>query len=186
MGGSSGNSQYETYYTRLSEWSFMYDSWTASPKEFLIGSGFAAETTYYYTSEAGGGSEHMIGFGHNHYLSAVFTAGAIGGLPLLLVQLLQGLLAVRFLRQIARRPDLRGDAAFLGSWGAMIVLGTLAANFFLSSYTQRGTSLWYAIGTGLLLAAASHRSSGRPAANARRALPRARIQAPDRPRPDAR
>ena len=159
MGESSGNSQYETYYTRLSEWGYMYDSWTASPKELLIGSGFAAETTYYYTSEQGGTSEHMVGFGHNQYLSAVFTAGAIGGLPLLLIQILQGVLAFRFLRQIVRRPDLRGDAAFLGSWGAMIVLGTLAANFFTNTYTQRGVALWYAIGTGLLLAALS----GRPA-----------------------
>ena len=179
VGEGSSYSEYETYYTRLSEWNFMYDSWTSAPREFLIGSGLAAETTYYYSSEQGGGAEHMIGFGHNHYLSTVFTAGALGGLPLLVLQVLQGILAVRFLSKVVRRPDLRSDIVFLGAWGAMIILGTLAANLFLNSYTQRGMALWYGIGTGLLIAAASGASS----ANAPPAQPRGRRAVRGKPAP---
>lgn len=159
VSSDSNFSEYETYYTRLSEWNFMYDSWTGSSREFLIGSGFAAETTYFYTSAQGGGAEHMTGFGHNQYLSTVFTAGAIGGLPILLLQMWQGVLALLFLRQILLRPGLRSDAAFLGAWGAMIILGTLAANVFSNSYSTRSVAMWYGIGTGLLIAALSGRSA---------------------------
>lgn len=175
VSNDSNYSEYQTYYTRLSEWDYMYSSWTGSPREFLIGSGFAAETTYFYTSDAGGASEHMVGFGHNQYLSEVFTAGTVGGLPLLLVQLVQGFFALQLVHRLIRRPDLRSDAVFLSAWGALIVLGTLSANMFLNTYSQRGLALWYGIGTGLLMAARSRRSlppqamasSGAPLARSR-------------------
>lgn len=152
-GGGSDFAEYQTFYTRLSEWDFMLSSWTQSIDHFLFGSGIAAKTVYYLPRSLGGGSEYMIGFGHNQHLSILFTAGAIGGLPFLLLQLFQGVLAWRFLRRTIRFAQLRNNAVFLGAWGATMVLGNLAINVVSSTFTARAPSLWYGIGTGLLLGA---------------------------------
>jgi hypothetical protein len=152
--GSSGGSsftEYQTVYTRLSEWQFMINSWTSSTDHFLFGAGIAAKTTYYKPLGLGSGSEFMIGFGHNQHLSMPFTAGAVGGFPLLFLQWFQVFAAWRFLRHTIRTPHLRSDAVFLGAWGATILIGCFTLNMFAATFTVRGMSLWFGIGTGLLL-----------------------------------
>lgn len=148
--GVSGT-EYVTAYTRISEIEFMTNHWLATPTTIMFGNGFAARTLYYYPPETGAPPESMIGFGHNQYVSILFTGGVLGGLPLILLQLYHGFLAFRFLGRVARDNRLRSDAIFLGAWGATIVLGMLATNLFSSSFGLRGISAWYGIGTGLLL-----------------------------------
>lgn len=167
--GSSEFTEYQTVYTRLSEWNFMLGDWTKSVENFLFGSGIAARTTYYKPRELGTGSEFMIGFGHNQHLSMPFTAGLLGGIPLLMLQWFQAWLAWRFLRRTISFPQLRNDAVFLGAWGATIVLGYLALNLVSATFTVRGFSLWFGIGTGLLLGAQALFDP----ANAQRSAPRA-------------
>ena len=147
---------YQTYYTRLDEWQYMYDDWTSTGPKFMFGAGLAAQTKYHNVRAAGGAEENMIGFGHNQHLSLVFDAGLFGALPLLVLQFLQGALALRFLRRTAMVRGNRSDVLFLGTWGATIVLGNLAANFLGAGFALRGSALWYGIGTGLLLGAQAH------------------------------
>ena len=94
-----------------------------------------------------------VGFGHNQHLSLLFVGGLMGGAPLLVLQFVQGWWALRLIRPLLRIGRAQPDLAFLGSWGALVVIGTLASNFFSSSFGSRGFSLWYGIGTGLLLGA---------------------------------
>lgn len=149
----AGTMRDETLNTRLSEWEFMSREWTASPGNFMFGSGFAAKTTYFYSREVGGYSESMVGFGHNQHLSMLFNGGFLGGFPLLALMWFNGLMAFRFLRQTARRPDMRSDLVFLGAWGATMILGFLVADILSSTFGTRGPALWYGVGTGLLLGA---------------------------------
>lgn len=149
--GRSGNIEFQTWYTRTSEWEFMLREWTASSRNLMIGSGFAAQTKYFLGSDYGARSENMTGFGHNQHISMLFNGGILGGLPLLIVMWINAWRGLRFLRKVARHADQRGDLAFLGAWGAMIVLGVLASDFLSASFSARGTALWYGIGTGLVL-----------------------------------
>ena len=144
---------YQTYFTRLEEWEYMYGEWTSTGSKFMLGAGLAAQTKYHNVRAAGGNEENMIGFGHNQHLSLLFDAGVIGGIPILLVQFLQAALALRFLRRVVQFRGRRSDVLFLGAWGATIVLGNVAANFLAASFVLRGLALWYGIGTGLLLGA---------------------------------
>lgn len=153
LGRGSNRTEYVTVYTRLSEVDYMYNHWLATPSTMMFGNGFAARTLYYYPPETRIPPESMIGFGHNQYVSMLFTGGMVGGGPLILLQILHGLIAFQFLRRVARNGHLRSDVVFLGAWGATIILGMLAANLFSSSFGLRGTSLWYGLGTGLLLGA---------------------------------
>lgn len=165
---------YQTLFTRLDEWQYMYDDWTSTTPKFLFGAGLAAQTKFHNVRAAGGTEENMIGFGHNQHLSLLFDAGLVGALPLLLLQFLQGALALRFLRRTALFRGNRSDVLFLGAWGATIVLGNLAANFLGASFALRGISLWYGIGTGLLLGVQAHYD---PVNSAIRLLPAKRIGA---------
>lgn len=153
FGAGSRHTESWTVDTRLSEWTFMAREWTDSLTHFLFGNGLAAQTLFFLPSQLGYGTGSMIGFGHNQHLSMVFTAGLIGGLPLLIVQARQGIDGLRFVRATARNPHLRNDAVFLGAWGGLIVIGYLIANMFDSIFSYRGDSMWYGIGTGLLLGA---------------------------------
>jgi hypothetical protein len=150
-GTGSAYTEYETLYTRLSEWEFMLRAWTSSIGHFLFGTGIASRTSYHTAFSRSGGTEFMIGFGHNMHLSMPFVGGVIGGLPLLFLQWFQAYLAWRFLRQTIASPKLRNDAVFLGAWGATIILGFAAINTVSAAFTTRGVSLWFGIGTGLLL-----------------------------------
>lgn len=152
LAGSGSNfPEYQSFYTRISEWEFMARAWTSSPGKFLFGSGIAAPTRYFNAPQLHNLSESMVGFGHNQHLALLFTGGVIGGLPLLVLQWRQGGRAFSFLRRTIRFRGVRHDLIFLGAWGAIIILGTLAANLLGNSYALRGTALWYGIGTGLLL-----------------------------------
>ncbi|MFC0588677.1 hypothetical protein ACFFF7_04565 [Novosphingobium aquiterrae] len=153
LGGAGGSETVrdQTYFTRLSEWQFMLGSWTSSIKNVLFGSGFAARTRYFETKELGGGEQFMIGFGHNQHISMLFNGGIVGGLPLLLLMLWFGVLAIRFLRNAARAGKPDSDVIFLGAWGATIIIGFLVSDVFAASFILRGEALWYGIGTGLLL-----------------------------------
>lgn len=147
-----------TFLTRKVEWNYMWSEFWSSADKFLFGAGLAAETSYWIPRELGGGNalSSSTGFGHNQYLSLFFTAGAVGTVPLLLVQLLQGWQGFWFLAgKGGRRTGEAGrsDLVFLGAWGATIILGTLAANVLASTFGSRGFSLWYGIGAGLLLGA---------------------------------
>lgn len=177
-GGGSSFSEYETVYARLSEWEFMLRSWTESIDQFLFGSGIAAKTTYFLPRSLGGGTEYMVGFGHNQHLSMLFTGGVIGGLPLLLLQWFQTYQGWRFLRSAIKFPHLRSDVVFLGAWGATMILGHNAINIVSATFSTRSSSLWFGIGTGLLLGAQAlfdpanaQRAAPRPAPRASRFLP---------------
>jgi hypothetical protein len=172
-GGGSGFSEYQTVYTRLSEWEFMLRAWLQSFDHFLFGSGIAEKAYYFLPREAGGGTEFMVGFGHNQIISLIFTAGLVGGLPLVLLQWMHVLRAWRFLRAVIRMPHLRTDAVFLGAWGATIILGHNATNLLASTFSGRGSSLWFGIGTGLLLGAQALFDPANVPRTAQRALPRA-------------
>lgn len=152
-GRDSHDVGYQTYFTRIEEWQYMYDDWTSTAPRFMFGAGLAAQTKYHNARAAGGNEENMIGFGHNQHLSLLFDAGLVGGMPILLVQFLQAALSLRFLRRVAQYRGRRSDMLFLGAWGATIVLGNVAANFLAASFVLRGLALWYGIGTGLLLGA---------------------------------
>lgn len=149
--GTGAGQELYSWFTRTSEWEFMIREWMSSPLTFLFGRGFGGRTQYFYPPELGGFSESMIGFGHNQHISFLFSAGVIGGLPMLVVLWINGWTALHFLRQAARNPGARSDLVFLGAWGATIVLGTLAADMLTSTFMLRVNSLWYGIGTGLLL-----------------------------------
>jgi len=144
-----------TLLTRYVEWEYMFGEFVSSVDKFLFGSGLAAETAYWLPRSLGGtgGISSSMGFGHSQHLSLLFTAGAIGGAPLLYVQFLQGWQGFRFLSRATRYSQANLDLVFLGAWGATIIIGTLASNFLGSSFGSRGFSLWYGIGTGLLLGA---------------------------------
>lgn len=179
LGGAGGNETVrdQTFLTRLSEWEFMLRSWTGSIGNFLFGAGFAARTQYFETRELGGQEQFMIGFGHNQHLSMLFNGGLLGGLPLLVMMVWMGWLAVRFLRGAARarRPD--SQVIFLGAWGATIVIGALVSDAFAASFILRGQALWYGIGTGLLLGAQARFDPANAALYAPRrpAFPRTRL-----------
>lgn len=143
----------QTFATRVSEWEFMFKSWTQSLDNLLFGSGFNAPTQYFEPMELGGRAQMMVGFGHSQHLSMLFNGGLLGGAPLLGLMALFVVWAIRFLRAApkAHRPD--SDIIFLGAWGGTIVIGVFAADFFSASFGMRGQAMWYGIGTGLLLGA---------------------------------
>lgn len=151
FGSGSRHTESWTLETRLSEWSYMFEQWTGSVTQFFVGSGIAAKTLYYLPSQIGGGTESMIGFGHNQHLSMLFTGGILAGLPLLVLQLRQGFDGWRFVRKAIAYPHLRNDAVFIGAWGGLTVIGCLAVNVFDPIFSFRGDAMWYGIGTGMLL-----------------------------------
>jgi O-antigen ligase len=173
----SASGQDITYLTRLSEWQFMWNAFLSSVDSFLFGHGFAARTVYWIPKEVGGGFEESIGFGHNQYLSMLFTAGFIGAMPLVAVQLQQAWRAYRFLVAAIRAGRSQSDLLFVGAWGALIVLGMLSANYLMSIFGSRGGSLWFGIGTGMLLGVQAwfdpinRRLPRRPAPRVRRGIP---------------
>ena len=148
---SSVSGSNATWETRLSEWQFMWDAFLGSVQAMLFGNGLAAETVYWIPREIGGGFDTSIGYGHNQYISLLFIAGLVGGLPLIVVQAVQGWRAFGLLSATIRAGRSRSDLLFLGAWGAAIVLGSMMANVFSANFGSRGGAFWYAIGTGLLL-----------------------------------
>lgn len=147
-----------TFYTRIDEWEYMWGEILYSGKNFLFGSGLAAETQWSLPTYLGGDGTvwSSIGFGHNQHLSLLFTGGIIGGIPLLLVQFFQAIHGMRFLLSNNQRIALQDkELYFLYAWGLTIIIGYIAINFLSASFGNRGFSLWYGVGTGLYLGAYS-------------------------------
>lgn len=140
-----------TLYARMDEWNFMMKKTLDSPKSVFFGSGFAAITEYYLPSDISKAAESDIGFGHSNHFSLIFIAGLLGGLPLLLLHFLQLGQAIGFISRVVRGGMKDSDTLFLAAWGALIVIGTFMSNILAAAFTNRGTSLWFALGTGLFL-----------------------------------
>ena len=142
-----------TAYTRITETQFMIDSFLSGPGTVLFGNGMAHETTWLNSNEVGGGSEHGVGFGHNQHMSLLFIAGVVGGLPLLAVQLQQFVASLRTTVALSRRRWGKSDhTEFVTLWGALIVIAYFISDFSAFAFGFRGSTLWYGIGTGALLA----------------------------------
>jgi hypothetical protein len=147
-----------TLLTREAESEFMRGAFLSGPSEFLFGNGIAAETSLIGAAAdeaahiVGEGSVdfHSSGFGHEFYLSVLFVAGALGGLPLLILLFRQVIDAFSFLALCRRAANVQKDVVELGAWGATIVIGMATYGFLASPMTDRPTSLWYGIGIGLL------------------------------------
>lgn len=140
-----------TLYARMDEWGFMAEKTFRSPVNVLFGSGLAAETEYYLPDDISKAKESDIGFGHSNHFSLIFIAGFIGGLPLLILHIIQFIQSFKFVSSVFKGRMKDSDVLFLATWGALIIIGTFIANVLSSSFTNRGSSMWYAIGTGLFL-----------------------------------
>ena len=140
-----------TLYARIDEWTFMINETFKSPVNVFFGSGFAAETEYYLPDDISKSRESDIGYGHSNHLSLIFIAGFFGGGPLLILHFLQFIASFRFIGSVIRGRIKDSDVLFLGAWGSLIIIGTFVGNILASTFTNRSTSLWYAIGTGLFL-----------------------------------
>ena len=140
-----------TLYTRESEWKFMYNSVLSSNKALLFGHGFAAETTWYFPPELGGGASHSLGYGHNQNLSLLFIGGIVGSGLLFIVQVFQTIQSLLVMLRIAIDRRFVGDSVFLIFWGASIIVGVTVVTFLSSVISTRGGALWYGVGVGLFL-----------------------------------
>lgn len=118
-----------------------------------FGAGLSGESEFWLERSIGGSSEVSIarGFGHNQHVSLLFIGGVFGAGPLLLLQLFQAISAAIFMLRTRRRGE--SDGVLLGVLGGLIVLGTLVYGMFGGTFGDRGMTLWYGTGTGLLLAA---------------------------------
>ncbi len=140
-----------TWSTRTSETDYMLGAIVDGPARFLFGNGLAGKMYYIIPREAGGGENYDIGFGHEQHVSEVFDAGVLGAGPLLFVQFQQAFLALLVLVRLSFKRQEDRDELFLAAWGATIVIGFITTDFLSSTFDIRGASLWYGIGTGLLL-----------------------------------
>jgi hypothetical protein len=139
-----------TYATRISEWAYMLDKSFASFQSALFGSGFGAQTLYELDSAIGGGTEASIGFGHNLFLSILFTGGLLGGGMLIFSMLRTCALAYVDLRKIRLTwGSVDSDYLFLTIWCRVILVGSLVDNVFAAEFGNRGQSLWLGVGVGL-------------------------------------
>ena len=142
-----------TLETRTSEIEFMLASFVENSWNLAFGSGLATQTTWFVPSEVGGGTGNSIGFGHNQHISILFTAGIIGGLPLLLLQFYQGYKCIRLKQSLKLMNEFDADQKLMLNFAILTIIGYLAINFLSSSFISRGFTLWYAIATGVYLSA---------------------------------
>ena len=142
-----------TLYTRESEWNYMANAFLRGGRTMTVGNGLAAETVFYNPREIGGGSSGSVGFGHNQHLSILFTGGLVGGGLLLFMQFLQSIQSLQLIMRLSRMRERHSDTLFLAAWGAVIIIGVIVTTFFSSTLNNRGSSLWYGLGTGLFLGA---------------------------------
>jgi len=144
---------------RIAETHFMWDRFISSPKRILFGNGLAAVTSAIgredVQAESLVGWEaaqiHMIGIGHENYVSILYVSGLLGGGGLLVLQLMNGVQSLLIIRTLQRWRLLYGQwDAHLGIWGALIVIGMLTVGFGSGTFGDRPTSLWFGVGTGML------------------------------------
>ncbi|MBB4427334.1 hypothetical protein GGD66_005916 [Bradyrhizobium sp. CIR48] len=159
-----------TLLTRRAEVNFMAESFLGSPGTFLFGQGLAAPTIL-TGPEAAMAAQlvgrlsveqiHSIGFGHQNYWAILFIGGVVGGGPLLCVLFWHGFQALSFVSWF-RQHRWKDEGVFhLGVWGATIVIGMLTYGFLAGLFGDRIISLWYGIGTGLLMGCRSRIGSTR-------------------------
>lgn len=153
-----------TLLTRRAEVEFMINAFGDSGESILFGNGMAAETSRVGQSAAiaaqivGRASIdeiHGIGFGHHNYWSLLFIGGILGGGPLLAIVFGHCAFAINFLKACSKSPSVDRPTIKLGSWGATIVVGMVTYGFLAGTFGDRTTSIWYGIGSGLLLGAYS-------------------------------
>jgi len=148
-----------TALSRSAEVKFMLTQFTASGETILFGNGMAA-----ITSLTGPDARlaarlvgkrsvmlHSIGFGHENYVSILYIAGVVGGGGLLILLIVNGIQSFSLIRQFSG-ADLDSSVSdiHVGLWGAFIVIGMLVAGLLAGILEDRGTALWYGIGTGML------------------------------------
>jgi hypothetical protein len=143
---------------RLAETKFMWDRFTTSPFTIVFGNGLAAITSAIGREDVevamlvGRGSAviHMIGIGHENYVSILYVSGLFGGSGLLVVQALNGLQSVTLIRKLTQRPPIYPDVvAHVGIWGGLTIAGMLTVGFLSGTFNARDECLWYGIGTGM-------------------------------------
>jgi hypothetical protein len=147
-----------TALTRSAETHFMIGAMTSSVRSFLVGNGLAARTSLTGADAVKAAnivgddcvSFHSIGFGHNNHVSLLFIGGLMFGGPLLLITFLNGFSALRLIRRILTTEPLDQPESNIALWGALIVIGMLAYGCLAGTLSDRTTSLWYGIGTGML------------------------------------
>jgi len=148
-----------TALTRYAEIHFMYNQFTASFARTLFGNGLAAQTKLTGPSAklaeklVGAGSVTSVrsnGFGHNNHVSVLFVGGLFFGAPLLLINFVNGFQGFLLLRKLIKPNKFSKELVYIGTWGSLIVIGTLTFGFLAGTYSQRGDCLWYGIGVGML------------------------------------
>lgn len=156
--------------TRSAEVYFMFQSFISSQYTMIFGNGLAAETLLtgpdasWAIALVGRESVENVlnyGFGHHNYWSVLFIAGLAGGGPLLIVQFVNCAQAVFYLIRLRAKDITSSPVCRLAIWGAAIVVGTIVFGFFGGTLADRGISLWYGIGTGLLTAGIALRKNER-------------------------
>lgn len=143
---------------RIAETKYMWDRFTTSPVTIVFGNGLAAITSAIGREDVevamlvGRGSAviHMIGIGHENYVSILYVAGLLGGGGLLVVQALNGLQSLALIRKLTQRPSIHSEAAaHVGIWGGLTVAGMLTNGLLAGTFNARDECLWYGIGTGM-------------------------------------
>jgi hypothetical protein len=144
---------------RIAETHYMWDHFTATTQTLWFGNGLAAVTSavgreaMQAASLVGTPSAqiHMIGIGHENYVSVLYVSGLAGGAFVLLMQCLNGLQSLMLVRRLQLQSLLYTPAeAFLGMWGAIIIIGFLAVGLGAGTFQDRGECLWFGIGSGVL------------------------------------
>lgn len=148
-----------TALTRFAENHYMFHKFTDSFVQTFLGNGIAAQTKLTGPSASlaarlvGKGSVtsvHSNGFGHNNHLSVLFVGGLLFGGPLLLLNFTNGFQSFVLIRRLFKLKDGNQELIYIGMWGGLIVIGTLAVGFFSGIFSDRTSCLWYGVGTGML------------------------------------
>lgn len=143
---------------RIAETHYMWDHFASSLQTLVFGNGIAAVTSAIGREDARvaflvgyqSAQIHMIGIGHENYVSILYTAGLLGGGALLLMQLINGLQALSVLHRLEAPAHAGSLRTRIGLWGSVIVLGMLTNGVFAGTFDDRAECLWFGIGTGML------------------------------------
>jgi hypothetical protein len=156
-----------TSLTRKAEVKFMLGKFAESTDTVLFGNGLAAVTSLTGPDARlaarlvgeRSASLHSVGFGHENYVSILFTGGLLGGGGLVFFLFLNGIQSGALIRRF-ESSDSREEQndAHVGLWGALIVIGMIVAGFLSGVLNDRGSALWYGVGTGMLYWSRHHRS----------------------------
>lgn len=139
---------------RRGEISYMLEQFTSSFAHILFGNGIAAQTSLQdetireMMGYVGNLSEfRMRGFGHNNYVSLLFTGGLLFGGPLLvvlLVMLAQALIALVTLPRLRATPLI-----VLTMWNGAACVCTLLQAMLASPMLDRASSAFFGLSIGV-------------------------------------